>query len=359
MDKTQKILNYWYNLEFFSPFWPEKTKDTVYINNMNNRMPWIVKADPKYTYDVYLGKIKSQDLIMDMLDSIGEKDDAIEKDNSLSCICAFKLASDGTYIEESFSVSTFVWAVAKIIAEKNLRTDLSTVEIDKLNSEMNDILTSVGNKLEYKDLEKFYTIVMEKILLNLNNSVFCAVINKKFTKKENEKRKEKSKQSVQEDEEDDIDTNTDMLSSFYVSDIDMIRRKVQKGDKIVKYIEALNKPTIDRTEIDIDVSQMKKWLSPEKYPLGKWPSIYNPSLMQQIAINIGISDNEYPGGIFSINGPPGTGKTTLLKEIIASNIVERALLLSEYQEPDDAFLQCQFDSPENDYLKYYYRYLSR
>lgn len=25
MDRTQKLLNYWYNLEF-SPFWPEKNK---------------------------------------------------------------------------------------------------------------------------------------------------------------------------------------------------------------------------------------------------------------------------------------------------------------------------------------------
>lgn len=81
-------------------------------------MPWMIKSDPKYKYDVYLGKVISQDLIVDMLDSIGEKDDAIEKDNSQSCLCAFKLSSDGTYIGDSFSISTFVWAVAKIIAEK-------------------------------------------------------------------------------------------------------------------------------------------------------------------------------------------------------------------------------------------------
>ncbi len=31
MIEIQKILNYWYNLEFFSPFWPEKTKDTILI----------------------------------------------------------------------------------------------------------------------------------------------------------------------------------------------------------------------------------------------------------------------------------------------------------------------------------------
>ncbi|SHJ34549.1 hypothetical protein [Lutispora thermophila] len=353
MDKINNILSYWYNLEFFSPFWPEKTQHTVFINSANKRIPWIEKSEAEYTYDIYLGKIKSQDLIMAMLGSIGEKDDTIEKDSSLSCICAFKLASDGVYIEESFSISAFVWAMAKIIAEKNLRTDLSTVEIDKLNSEMNDILMSFGKKLEYKDLEKIYNIVLEKILLHLEDNAFFAVINRKPNRKKNEMSKDDSKQRLQEDEKND--NNTDMLSSFYTSDIDMIRRKIHKEDKIVKYIDALNNPSTYRVEIDTDVSQMKKWLAPEKYPFGKWPSKYSPSLMQQIAINIGISNNEYSGGIFSVNGPPGTGKTTLLKEIIASNIVERALLLSEYQRPDDAFLQRNFDSHENDHLKYYYQ----
>ena len=54
---------------------------------------------------------------------------------------------------------------------------------------------------------------------------------------------------------------------------------------------------------------MKKILSPEKYPLGKWPSEYTPVLMQQIGINLSL-DFEKP--VFSINGPPGSGKTTLV-----------------------------------------------
>ncbi|MEA5009772.1 DEAD/DEAH box helicase [Clostridium tyrobutyricum] len=351
MNRIQNILNYWYNLEFFSPFWPEKTKDTLYISNPSNIIPWITKEDLRYNYDVYLGKIKSQDLIIDMLNSIGEKDDVIEKDDSKSCVCAFKLRSNGTYIENSFSVSTFVWAVAKIIAKKNLKIDFDTIEIDKLNREINDILISINNKFEYKDLEEIYAIVMGKLLFKKNSSVFNAVINKKYAKRENGQKKHSNK----EDEEDDIDTSTDMLSSFYVSDIDMVRHKIQSEDRIAKYIQALKMPITNRIEIDTNLSQMKKWLSPEKYPLGKWPSIYNPSLMQQIAINIGISDNKEFGNIFSVNGPPGTGKTTLLKEIIASYVVERAILLSNYQNPDDAFKQCQFDSPENEYLKYYYQ----
>jgi len=58
MNTVKNILDYWYNLEFFSPFWPEKTRDTIFINinSVSNRVPWEKESSSKYTYNVYLGK---------------------------------------------------------------------------------------------------------------------------------------------------------------------------------------------------------------------------------------------------------------------------------------------------------------
>lgn len=42
--------------------------------------------------------------------------------------------------------------------------------------------------------------------------------------------------------------------------------------------------------IDSDVCYMKKWLEVDRFPMGKYPSKFSPTLMQQIAINIAISE---------------------------------------------------------------------
>lgn len=58
--------------------------------------------------------------------------------------------------------------------------------------------------------------------------------------------------------------------------------------------------------------------------------------MQQLAVNQITSGNER---ISSVNGPPGTGKTTLLKDIFAHLVVERGKELAKLNNPKDAFVK--------------------
>ena len=92
----------------------------------------------------------------------------------------------------------------------------------------------------------------------------------------------------------------------------------------------------------------------DNVPLGRWPSQYPLSIMQQTAVNLVAgrkrTEISFPANdVMSVNGPPGTGKTTLLKDIIAANIVEKARLLSGYKNPDEAF-KCVADLSKR-YLK--------
>ena len=73
-------------------------------------------------------------------------------------------------------------------------------------------------------------------------------------------------------------------------------------------------------------------LEPKNYPLGRFPSNpeYALSMMQQVAVNLASNADE---DVRSVNGPPGTGKTTLLKDIFADLVTEQARIISELSAP--------------------------
>lgn len=79
-------------------------------------------------------------------------------------------------------------------------------------------------------------------------------------------------------------------------------------------------------------------LHPKNLNRGRWPGELHHamSLMQQFAINAAIAGLSQTG-LFSVNGPPGTGKTTLLRDMFADTIVRRARVLASLKTARDAF----------------------
>lgn len=180
----------------------------------------------------------------------------------------------------------------------------------------------------------------------------------------------------------DEDNYLGLSHDFFSDDIKFMLDKVKNGTlydsnmmrSLVNYINEpyerkfQNKNKVDLVhpeDMHLFSSQVNDILDIRNAPLGKWPSRYSPAFMQQMAINLQIArrkiDNEVDGTIFSVNGPPGTGKTTLLKEIIVNSVVERAILLAEYDDPDQAFIVHTFkkgDKEENAYSKYLRKWYS-
>jgi len=60
-------------------------------------------------------------------------------------------------------------------------------------------------------------------------------------------------------------------------------------------------------------------------------------LLQQAAVNLARFQLASDEGLIAVNGPPGTGKTTLLRDIVASCVLDRALAMAAFDDPEKAF----------------------
>jgi hypothetical protein len=76
---------------------------------------------------------------------------------------------------------------------------------------------------------------------------------------------------------------------------------------------------------------------PKNFPKARWPSKSAMVLAQQFAVNKAMELLAEGHGLYSINGPPGTGKTTLLRDLIAAilaiaKVEERTDLINQFAE---------------------------
>ncbi|MGW6578377.1 AAA domain-containing protein [Streptomyces globisporus] len=95
-----------------------------------------------------------------------------------------------------------------------------------------------------------------------------------------------------------------------------------------------------RTDVRRERGVVLAGVDPELVPSGRWPSPaqYPLALSQQFAVDRMLADRAgAEGGMFSVNGPPGTGKTTMLRDLVAALVVERAAVLATFDRPGQAF----------------------
>ena len=145
----------------------------------------------------------------------------------------------------------------------------------------------------------------------------------------------------EEEDEDSIEAEIDILNSFFIRDIELAIASLRAGNIPATLAEYLARPIADnRIDLYGDIGHQKiiDVLNPRSLNRGHW--FDKPenamSLMQQFAINMAL-DLTAGSSLFSVNGPPGTGKTTLLREIFAENIVRRAKVLASFATAADAF----------------------
>ena len=374
-DITKQIINYWYSLECLQPkevpkykaipkkyvkelvFTTENDRTTIYQQSVinrywkNSRVSTYVVPLPNYSYNYsIIDEIKSfkdkKDYVLDdehaVLLSVVKGSEVLEAfidkleidhpekpylGNVYSA--SFVVDAEGYYKEGSLQIAPFIWVIFQMMSQPD--AEFKDIKLDGWDEVVKSIEDSFNLPEEKVSLDKaarvINTYIQEHILGPMGVTMFRAgdVYGYCGIKAE----------EIQLVKAETMPIN-DLKSSFFLDDLQLVLQHIdtlRDNDKVLSYINSLNQD-IEHYDLLKDTDQMRKWYNPKVLPFGRWPSKFNLSFMQQIAVNIA---KENPKDIFSVNGPPGTGKTTLLKDIIASNIVERAAKFCESNHVNDIF----------------------
>ncbi|MET8876593.1 ATP-binding protein [Nocardia sp. NPDC004604] len=133
------------------------------------------------------------------------------------------------------------------------------------------------------------------------------------------------------------------LNGFLAEDLARVESAVRKGDigtALRNYLtDVRDVPVERRIDVRNRPQSVVDGVAPQHFPVGRWPgAVHKPLVLsQQFAVNQLMTELGDGAGVFAVNGPPGTGKTTMLRDVLAAIVVERASRLAELDRPARAF----------------------
>ena len=130
-----------------------------------------------------------------------------------------------------------------------------------------------------------------------------------------------------------------LLNSFFLADLALAHKLFTDGkapQNLRRYL-GVERPQNSR-DLLLDTTALAEAVSPGFTHLSRWPGIGRSPLvlLQQAAVNLSFRETK-AGGLLGINGPPGTGKTTLLRDLVAGVVTERAEAMAKFDDPETAF----------------------
>ena len=338
-NETENILRAWTALEVLSPqgFKRERDfapNDRYAIARFDNAvLPWekgkSSRPGKRLYYELILGTMELGPAVERLLKIYSDNRPDKPRMNLKVPIASVLLDKEGRPLEEetSFAVSSFAWGVPialrgdlKRLAEwpGQERAVTKAMREEIIKKDKNDDVIPLNKS----SIEQLYASLVRKLDLGQQNIAppYFAVRRYEFFASR-------------------IPPEPSILNSFFLQDLGKAR-ELAKESALPKALSFyLGRETLERkSDLLEEERELAGLLQPDATPLGRWPSPrrFPLALLQQAAVNatnVGIGHSN----VIAVNGPPGTGKTTLLREVVAARIVERAVVLHGFDDPAQAF----------------------
>lgn len=387
VDKQQalRILNSWHLLEFFQTYNVEKEDSSLQlsVSELENcgdaLLPWLneaqrsragIKSD-KVRFVLHLGLFPKKEAERVSEQLFGqeasplanyEQEQRLDTDG-MTCFAKVNVDNEGLPDFQSMSVSTLPWALGHL--QQGTATQLSVAAFRDRNALLKEQLNRLSlllpkhspsgkSYLNADALAKLLQILCEWAQYS-PSSLFSLQLDwypvkaatpptendprRLAPSQDQEEQNSKTALIVAEEEQESSEEMLPILNSFFLEDLEraMLAVAAEQGGKALHQYLSIRQNRHDDLYSSKGLEKIIRHLAPEHMPHGRWPSEprFGMSLMQQFAINTALQELE-EGGLLSVNGPPGTGKTTMLRDLVAHNVVERAKVLASFSYAAEA-----------------------
>ena len=352
-----RILTFWWMLELFSPqSVPALTRKATRPSDRQviewkpgEPLPWDKLAPPEpigetpriWRHTVYLGVYKLEATYESLGRVFGEDPDAYDKRPDGESACAGLLINqDGRLIADSAVLSSALWAVGRI-HDPGPQDPRWMDGFDEAVEAFTEVVDAYeGERRDAWGDEQPPPYDAESLTRLLKIAHTAARVDGYEDLASDRVTIESVAVSARRAEE---SADTDFLNSFYLDDLATVRSQVARGNVGAALAAYLTGDACLATGYRIDVVARPDVVDAgtviDRLPKGRWPAKpeHPLALSQQFAVNQALNDLAPTVGMTGVNGPPGTGKTTMLRDILAGNVVERARRLAALATPEDAF----------------------
>lgn len=335
-DHRHSILAAWTALEVLSPQSYRRETDlaggdkysVIYLDD--GKVPWPHgrgKQNFRLYYQIILGAIEMGPAVKALINRYGDSKPERYPVKGQTPIATVMVDKEGRPVDPpAASVSSFAWSVPKALSG-----DLTELGVwASMESQINE---AVDNFIRRKDkngdllpidmglIDSAFDWLAAKLNLPADFVVRPSFVIKSFQYYRNPEPPESL-----------------LLNSFFLKDLARADALWRDGDApqiLCKYLGQV--ATSQRRDLLGDPDAIREAVSPTHFPLARWPVSGRHSLvlLQQAAVNLAVKEQD--GDLIAVNGPPGTGKTTLLRDVVAALVTERASKLASYDDPEDAF----------------------